>query len=775
MSEANIYKFHNGVNDSHGRLFPGMYAPHAAEAWNIGPRDAKRFNLGAGDLLSITSDYNSGPFAVIAYDEHGHNVLRSVGLSSENHLDVDDFACGEFHGWIDSMGGSFNQKVPAALVNAEQGEPFILKASIACSLWIAVPSARHHVVAGYDTGSISVSLKRAQSETLLLPEPLGDIREEFTISRGTAKAYELRKGDIVQIIDVEGQQCSDFMVFRSRDLQIGVERLIDSTVTRTMAGSAYPLPGLYDKFYDSDMRPLINVVQDTVGRHDTFALACTARGYEERGFPGHVNCSDNISDALDPFGIERRSAWPAINFFFNSWINHNDNFLSSEESWSRAGDYVAMKAMDDLVCVSTACPDDVDPINGWNPTDVHVRIYHSDTPIKRAIAHREKEDAIMSLSQESAFYDRTHEITQNFSAARDVWAPVSYPSVGTIGEYTACREAVTIQDMSGLRKYDVVGPDAERLLQKVMTRNISKIAVWRGSYMVICDEQGTVVDDGTLFRIGEHLFRWCCGSEESARVLSDVAKEEGLKVRINAMRSSMPNLAIQGPKSRDLLRKIVHTEPQVPRLDDIKWFGVTIARLYNREGVPFMLSRSGYTGELGYEIFCNKTDAIEVWDAVMEAGEEFGISPMGSAALEIIRIEAGLAAAGAEFTTDVDAFEAGLGFAVDLKKDDFIGKAALERNSSNPRRVLKGLILQTDDVPHHGSHIYFKERPVGVVTSATRSPALECAIAICRLAIEHSENGTELEVGQMGGQMKRLKGTVTDIPFIDPQRKRARV
>ncbi|WP_372580070.1 aminomethyltransferase family protein [Ruegeria hyattellae] len=522
------------------------------------------------------------------------------------------------------------------------------------------------------------------------------------------------------------------------------------------------------------MRPLLNVVQDTCGRHDTFGLACTARGYEERGFPGHVNCSDNMSSALAPYGVAQRSAWPAINFFWNTWIDPATHHLMTAESHSRPGDFVAMRALENLVCVSTACPDGIDPINGWNPTDVHVRIYRPDTPIRRAVAYREKEDAPMSISQESAFHDRFAPLTEHFAPARDLWAPVSFPGHGTLGEYWACREAVTLQDMSGLRKYDVVGPDAEKLLQLATTRNVAKLPVWRGSYTLICDESGTVIDDGTLFRLGPDLFRWCCGSEESGRALNALANARGLQVRIHEMRNALPNLALQGPKSREPLRKIAFTQPQVPSLDILKWFGVTVARLNDRDGAPFMLSRSGYTLELGYEIFCAKGDALTIWDAVMQAGAEFGIVPMGSAALDIIRIEAGLAAANAEFAPGVDAFEAGLGFAVDLTKADFIGKPALERNARDPRRILKGLKLRCDDIPAHGAPVFAGERQVGLVTSATRSPMLECAIAMVRLSVEHAGSGTELEIGQLDGRMKRLGGIVTDIPFIDPQRKRAR-
>lgn len=161
----------------------------------------------------------------------------------------------------------------------------------------------------------------APSKDAVLPPALGDVRDEFTVARGTAQAYEVKPGEIVQIIDVEGQQCSDFTALRVDALERGQEREIDGTATRTMVRGAYPGPGLLDKFFDRDLNPMMRVLQDTCGRHDTFGVACTARGYEERGFPGHLSCSDNISDAVERFGVGRRPAWAAINFFgILGWI-----------------------------------------------------------------------------------------------------------------------------------------------------------------------------------------------------------------------------------------------------------------------------------------------------------------------------------------------------------------------------------------------------------------------------------------------------------------------
>lgn len=768
--EQVLFKFDNTLARHARRSFPGMPSRDADDDVVVHARQARRVRMRPEDMLTI----QSGSCALVAFDDIGRDALSALGLAPNGLVDPSACDATPLSQWMTAQGGKPDAPLNSADV-AVEGDMSVLRTDRAVDLWIINPAKADDLITAHALQPVHIAIKRADASAMAsLPDPFGTVRDEFTVKRGTAIAYDLAPGEAVQIIDVEGQQCSDFMAFRAGPLAAGSERMIDSTATRSMVRRAYPGPGLFDKFFDPEMTPMLQLLQDTCGQHDTFGLACTARGYEERGFPGHLNCSDNISTALDPYGIASRSAWPAINFFWRTWVDPVTQHILTEESHSRPGDYVAMRALEPLVCVSTACPDDVDPINGWNPTDVHVRIYKADTPIRRAIAYREKENAPMSLSHPSAFHTRTEALTPHFAAARDLWVPTSFPGTGAIGEYWACRERATLQDMSGLRKFDVIGPDAERLLQQAVTRDITRVALWRGTYALMCDDSGEVIDDGTLFRIGPELFRWCCGSEESGRTLQALAQELGMQVRIHALGNSLPNLALQGPRSRDILQKIAFTQPHVPSLDQMKWFGVTVARLGERDGLPFMLSRTGYTGELGYELFCAETDAVPLWDAVMEAGADFGLTPMGNDALGMIRVEAGLAAAGAEFAPGTDAFEAGLGFAIDLRKDDFTGKAALERNAHALRRVLKGMMLHSDDVPHHGAPILSGDRQVGVVTSATRSPTLKCAIAMVRLAVEHAETGKALDIGAMDGRIKRLHGTVCDVPFVDPTRSRAR-
>ncbi len=772
MEQPNVISAINNIGfEGVGRRFAGFPDAPSRTQRIVEPRGLVMISLKAGDMVSIDLCGRDAPAVLCAFGEQGEDAAHLIGATSDAALDRSALDTHHLDGWVASNGGLAAKNFPCVTLPASD-EALVFKAQDDCVLWIGNPVGVQALTGGQSVGAIPVFHTRSSGLTVA-PDPIGRVVEEFIVARGSASAYELRKGQKVQVIDLEGQQCSDFQAFMQRDLDGGIEAQIDSTATRSMVRQPYPQPGLLDKFFDVDMRPMLRVVQDTCGRHDTFGLACTARGYEERGFPGHLNCSDNISNALQPYGVRRRSAWPAINLFWSTWINPH-NQIVTEEGWSRPGDHVVMEAIDDLVCVSTACPDDIDPINGWNPTDVMVRIYDEEAPIARGIGYREREDGPMLVSEESAFHPRLAPLTEQFAPARDLWTPVSFPTHGTLGEYWACREKVTVQDMSSLRKYDIIGPDAERLLQMATTRNVSKLAQWRGQYTLMCDETGSVIDDGTLFRIAPELFRWCCGTEESGRALQALTDEHGLQVRINAMRNALPNLAIQGPNSRELMKRICFMQPHVPALDHLKWFGVSVARLNDRTGAPFMVSRTGYTGELGYEIFCGKDNAVEIWDAVMAAGQDLGITPMGSAALEIVRIEAGLAAAGAEFAPGVDAFEAGLGFAVDLEKTDFVGKAALERAKAAPSKVLKGLVLDCNDVPVHGAPVYSGERQVGVVTSATRSPSLENAVAIARLAVEFSENDTELEIGQLDGRMKRLTARVCAPAFVDPKRTRAR-
>ncbi|MBJ7471205.1 MAG: DUF1989 domain-containing protein, partial [Solirubrobacteraceae bacterium] len=246
-----------------------------------------------------------------------------------------------------------------------------------------------------------------------LPEPLAEPRLELRIDRASAQAFEVRAGEWVQVIDVQGQQCSDLLAFGLRKLEAGVERGIDPTTTRSLLGRAHPAPGMLRRLYDTDMDPLMEVIQDTVGRHDAFGLACTAKYYEDAGYPGHVNCSDNFNAQLAPWQVPPRAGWEALNLFYNTAFDHDQLYLL-DEPWSRAGDHVLLRAATDLLCASSACPDDIDPANAWECTDIHVRVYPAKERFQMAIAHRPTIDDEPVMTTHSGFGARTSALTDRF-------------------------------------------------------------------------------------------------------------------------------------------------------------------------------------------------------------------------------------------------------------------------------------------------------------------------------------------------------------------------
>lgn len=608
-----------------------------------------------------------------------------------------------------------------------------------------------------------------------LPAPLGDVVAEYRIDRCTAQSYEVKEGQYVQVIDVAGRQCSDFLAFDARQAAKGIERGLDMTTTRTMLGMIYPGPGLAAKFFDTDMQALVEVIRDTCGRHDTFGLACTPRFYEDAGYPGHPSCSENFNFALERFGLAKRPGWQAVNLFYNTGVNAA-NAIFLDDPWSRPGDYVLMRAMKDLICASSACPDDIDATNAWNPTDIHVRVYAAQNTFSKAVAYRMTPDAEPRLTRETGFHSRTSALTRNFSEYRGFWLPTKFNNEGAVAEYWAAREKAVVMDLSPLRKFEVLGADAEDLMQIACTRNIRKLSEGQVVYSSMCYEHGGMLDDGTVFRLGQDRFRWIGGDEYGGKWLRELAEKRGLKqVWVKSATDQLHNIAVQGPKSREILKEIIWTAPARPRVDEIQWFNFTVGRIGDYNGVAVVVSRTGYSGELGYEIFCHPKDAPKVWDAVWEAGKPHGLTPLGLEALDMLRIEAGLVFANYEFNDQTDPFEAGVGFTVALKgNEEFVGREAIIRRKEHPQRVLVGLEIDAKQAVGHGDCVHVGRAQVGVVTSGCRSPLLNKNIALCRMDVNYSAIGTEVEVGKIDGQQKRLPARVVRFPFYDPDKTKPR-
>ncbi|PVZ88754.1 aminomethyltransferase [Serratia sp. S1B] len=622
---------------------------------------------------------------------------------------------------------------------------------------------------------VQVIIHKAKPQTGYLPAPLAQPIQEIRVNKASAKTYRVKAGQWIQIIDVSGKQCSDFLAFDANALSQGQEIGLDAVATRTLLGHSTPTPGIHSRFYGTDMQALVEVVQDTVGRHDMFLTACSPKFYEDSGYFGHISCTENFNRILNPLGLAPKAAWPAINFFYNTQVEPCGS-ISMDEPWSRAGDYILLRAHKDLLCASSACPDDIDPSNGWVPSDIHVRIYAESERFPRSQLYRTHPEEMPRMTKQSGFHSRIAALTSQLVEYHGYWVANEYHGWGAKAEYLACRERVAMIDLTALRKFEITGPDAESFLQYMLTRNVRKLAIGEIVYSAICLETGGMLDDGTIFRLGENNFRWVCGDEYTGTWLKQKAQQLGYRVSIRHSSDQIHNVAVQGPRSRELLKQLIWTPEHQPNLDQLAWFHFTLGRLGNAQGIPVMVSRTGYTGELGFEVWCHPTHAEQVWDAIWSAGQAFEIAPMGFAALDMLRIEAGLIFAQHEFDAQTNPFEAGIGFTVPLKskEEDFLGKQAMQNQTAQSRHKLVGLILEQNEAAEHGDLIYVDRYPVGVVTSATNSPLLKKQIALCRVAPQYASAETTLEVGKLDGQKKRLKAKVVNLPFYDPERTRVR-
>ncbi len=659
------------------------------------------------------------------------------------------------------------------------GEKVKLKSKDKCYVIFSAPKNEMLISDQNPSGDLTIFIKRAKitkdKELSIIPDPVFEPNYEKNINRQTCISYQVKEGDYIQVISPAGRQCSDFVAFDTKKLDKGIEKGLDWQTTRTFMGNTFPGPGLFSKFYDTDHEPLVEVIRDTVGKHDTFNLACTSKYYEDVGYFGHPNCSDNLTNSMSKYGVQKQKGWHAINLFFNT-SSTGLNSVISDESYARPGDYVMFKALKDLTIGTTACPSDIDPCNSWNPTDIFVRTYDKKKEFSKSFAFRMKTDSEKKLTRNSGFHDRTSKLTRNFIDTRGFWLPNDYTKHGLVEEYTACREKAVLIDLSSLRKFEIIGPDAEELMNYTLTRNIKKLSVGKVVYSAMCYENGMMFDDGTLLRLSETGFRWICGDEYSGEWLKEIAKKKNYKVSIKNSTDQISNVSIQGPKSREILKKIIFTPPTQPSIDELEWFRFTVCRVEELQGIPLIVSRTGYTGELGYEIWCHPKHAPEVWDKLMVAGKDDGLIPAGFAALDKLRIEAGLILFGNEFDGQQDPFEAGIGFAVPLKtkEEDFIGKEVLKERKINPQKKLVGLELIGKEASGHGDCVHVGRSQVGVITSGCLSTTLNKNIALCRIDTQYSSEGTEVEVGKIDGHQKRISAKVVAFPHFDPKKTRVK-
>jgi aminomethyltransferase len=390
----------------------------------------------------------------------------------------------------------------------------------------------------------------------------------------------------------------------------------------------------------------------------------------------------------------------------------------------------------------------------------------------------------------SAFHARTLQLCESLSY-RD-WAgyyAVSAYETHHEHEYNAIRNACALIDISPLFKYRVSGPGATRLVNRLITRDASKMAIGQVYYTPWCDEEGKVIDDGTVTRVGEQAYRWTA-AHPNLRWLTQNAS--GLDVAIDDVSETVSALALQGPTSAQLLQRVC-TAP----IEGLKYFRAISGTI---AGVPVDVSRTGYTGDLGYEIWMPWDASLTVWDAVVAAGGAFDLHPTGMVALDIARIEAGLLLIDVDFHSSRKAliesqkyspFELGMERLVDFRKASFVGRAALKKEQQNghPRQIV-GLEVDWTDVeklyesvglpptaPAATSRvavpIYKGGTQVGRATSTTWSPTLKKLIALATIDQPHFAVGARLDMEiTVEAVRHRAKATVVKTPFFDPPRKK---
>jgi len=392
----------------------------------------------------------------------------------------------------------------------------------------------------------------------------------------------------------------------------------------------------------------------------------------------------------------------------------------------------------------------------------------------------------------TAFHERTFSLCEslNYREWSGYYAVSSYEPHHE-HEYNAIRNATALIDISPLFKYRLTGPDATKLVDRVITRDMRKVAVGQVIYTPWCDEQGKVIDDGTVSRLEENTYRWTA-ADPSLRWFRQNAS--GMKVEIEDISETVSALALQGPTSGRLLKSLVSDAD----IASLKYFRVTKATL---AGIPVEISRTGYTGDLGYEIWVSSDKALRVWDELMTAGRAFDIHPTGMLALDVARIEAGLLLIDVDFNSSKKAlieeqkyspFEMGLGRLVHLDKNRFIGQSALlaEQKRGHVREIV-GLEIDWPAVENLYENVglppavsaiasrvavpVFKDgMQVGKATSSTWSPTLKKMIALVTINRQHARPGTKLQFEiTVEAVRHRVGATVVKTPFFNPKRKTA--
>jgi aminomethyltransferase len=335
--------------------------------------------------------------------------------------------------------------------------------------------------------------------------------------------------------------------------------------------------------------------------------------------------------------------------------------------------------------------------------------------------------------------------------------PVQY--AGIMEEHKAVRQAVGVFDVSHMGEFFAFGANALSFLQMITVNDVSKLSPGKAQYSAMCYENGGIVDDLLIYMLAEQSYMIVVNAANIDKDWEWMAKHCPPDVRFENKSDSTGLLAIQGPRSLETLQKLTAVD-----LAAIPYYNFVRGNLAE---VDMTISRTGYTGELGFEIYFDVAHAVKIWEAIFDAGKEFGIAPIGLGARDTLRLEMGYCLYGNDIDQTTHPLEAGLGWITKLNKGDFIGKLVIEKaKAEGLKRKLVGMVLTEKAVPRHGYPILVNGSPAGVVTSGTFAPMLEKGIAMGYVNVPHHETGATVQIDIRG---KMAEATIVALPFVKKQ------
>ncbi len=360
----------------------------------------------------------------------------------------------------------------------------------------------------------------------------------------------------------------------------------------------------------------------------------------------------------------------------------------------------------------------------------------------------------MSELKKTAFYDNHVEAGAKIVPFAGFSMPVQYPK-GIVSEHNAVRTGVGVFDVSHMGEIEVSGDKALDFVQKIVTNDVSKLFPGRVQYAAMCYSDGGIVDD-LLIYCQKDKYLLVVNASNLDKDYGWITSNNDMDVTITNTSDNISQLAVQGPKSRDVMKKLTDMD-----LDNLKYYYFLEGKV---AGYDMLFARTGYTGELGYELYFPKEYSADVWKKIFDAGEEFGIEPIGLGARDSLRLEKGFSLYGNDIDQTTNPLEAGLGWITKLKKQDFIGKnALLAIKEKGLKRKIVPFILNERGIPRHGYKVIIEGKEAGEVTSGMFSQKLEKGIGMAYVPAEYAKKGGEINI-QVRKQL--IPATISTLPFV---------